>query len=220
MIAQCLAIGRSVLFVSQKTAALEVVQRRLEEIGLGGYCLEIHSTKAQKSNVLARLKSAWYERQVASSAGWAGATSDLSVLKDELNALVAALHRPRANGLSTYEAFGRVVAGEATGIVFALDWKTIGRRRPRRSPACAVCSAISARCSKPWVTSLSILSRGSRPSNGRRAGRPRWLACWIAISRCCKLWGKRAGALPLSWAWKPLPEAMLAQRLSSPLGAI
>jgi very-short-patch-repair endonuclease len=123
MIAQCLAIGRSVLFVSQKTAALEVVQRRLQEIGLGGYCLEIHSTKAQKSNVLAQLKSAWHERQAASSTGWAGATSDLGALKDELNALVAALHRRRANGLSAYEAFGRVVAGEAAGIVFALDWQ-------------------------------------------------------------------------------------------------
>ncbi|MFM7832822.1 MAG: AAA domain-containing protein, partial [Planctomycetaceae bacterium] len=35
MIVQCLSQGRSVLFVAEKTAALEVVQRRLERAGLG-----------------------------------------------------------------------------------------------------------------------------------------------------------------------------------------
>jgi hypothetical protein len=58
MIAQCLANGKTVLFVSQKTAALEIVQRRLKDIGLGEYCLEVHSAKAQKSAVLGQLKTA------------------------------------------------------------------------------------------------------------------------------------------------------------------
>jgi hypothetical protein len=87
MIAQCLATGRSVLFVSQKTAALEVVQRRLHEIGLSEYCLEIHSTKAQKSSVLGQLKAAWHGRHVPPSTGWTEMTEDLGRLKDELNGL-------------------------------------------------------------------------------------------------------------------------------------
>ena len=62
IITNCLAHGKTVLFVSQKTAALEVVQRRLEDIGLGNYCLEVHSTKAQKSTVLEQLTTAWHER--------------------------------------------------------------------------------------------------------------------------------------------------------------
>jgi hypothetical protein len=49
MIAQCLAAKKTVLFVAQKTAALEVVMRRLKEIGLEDHALEIHSAKAQKS---------------------------------------------------------------------------------------------------------------------------------------------------------------------------
>ena len=44
-ITNCLAHG-TVLFVSQKTAAL-VVRQRMNAIGLGNYCLEVHSTKAQ-----------------------------------------------------------------------------------------------------------------------------------------------------------------------------
>src|SRR5471030_2552871 len=40
MIAHNLGLGRRVLFVAEKKAALEVVYRRLEEKGLGEFCLE------------------------------------------------------------------------------------------------------------------------------------------------------------------------------------
>ena len=46
MIANALYNGKSVLFVAEKMAALSVVQRRLEKIGLGPFCLEMHSNKA------------------------------------------------------------------------------------------------------------------------------------------------------------------------------
>lgn len=110
IIAQCLAHQRTVLFVSQKTAALEVVQRRLRDIGLGEYCLEVHSTKVQKSAVLGQLKTAWHERKVPTSDEWEGATANLQALRDELNELVSALHRRRNNGMTAYEAFGRSVS--------------------------------------------------------------------------------------------------------------
>ncbi|KQP10137.1 DNA helicase [Methylobacterium sp. Leaf99] len=122
MIAQCLAQGRTVLFVSQKTAALEVVRRRLNEIGLGDHCLEVHSTKAQKSSVLAQLRKAWHERAAPPQADWREATGDLAALRDELNRLVAALHRRRENGMSAYEAFGHVVAAGATEPPVVLAW--------------------------------------------------------------------------------------------------
>jgi hypothetical protein len=122
MIAQCLAQGRTVLFVSQKTAALEVVQRRLQEIGLGDYCLEVHSTKAQKSAVLGQLRRAWHERSTPSQGTWDAATSELASLREELNGLVNALHRRRENGLSAYEAFGRVIAAGNGEPPLVLTW--------------------------------------------------------------------------------------------------
>ena len=122
IIAQCLAHRRTVLFVSQKTAALEVVQRRLRDIGLGDYCLEVHSTKAQKSEVLNQLKKAWYERKVPTADAWTLATGELEGLRDELNGLVAALHTRRGNGLSAYEAFGRVVAHGDRFASIRVDW--------------------------------------------------------------------------------------------------
>ncbi|SEH89064.1 AAA domain-containing protein [Methylobacterium sp. 275MFSha3.1] len=122
MIAQCLAQGRTVLFVSQKTAALEVVQRRLQEIGLGDFCLEVHSTKAQKSAVLGQLRRAWHERSTPSQGTWDAATSELASLREELNGLVNALHRRRENGLSAYEAFGRVIAAGNGEPPLILTW--------------------------------------------------------------------------------------------------
>jgi len=110
MITNCLAHGRTVLFVSQKTAALEVVRRRMEDAGLGDYCLEVHSAKAQKSVVVEQLARAWRHRETATEQDWAAAAADLKSRRDELNRLVSALHRRRPNGMTAYEAFGRVVA--------------------------------------------------------------------------------------------------------------
>jgi hypothetical protein len=54
-IAEFLAAGKTVLFVSEKTAALDVVKRRLDERRLGDFCLELHSHKANKRRVINEL---------------------------------------------------------------------------------------------------------------------------------------------------------------------
>ncbi|OQX35627.1 MAG: hypothetical protein B0D91_10465 [Oceanospirillales bacterium LUC14_002_19_P2] len=56
LIAAALMQGKKVLFVAEKLAALEVVRRRLDNAGLGNFCLELHSHKSQKSKVLEDLK--------------------------------------------------------------------------------------------------------------------------------------------------------------------
>ena len=52
LIAAVMAQGKRVLFVAEKLAALEVVRRRLDAVGLGEFCLELHSHKSQKRKVL------------------------------------------------------------------------------------------------------------------------------------------------------------------------
>jgi DNA replication protein DnaC len=60
IVAGAMAAGKRVLFLAEKMAALEVVKARLDHAGLGEFCLELHSTKARKKEVLegldARLK--------------------------------------------------------------------------------------------------------------------------------------------------------------------
>lgn len=48
LIATLMYDGKKVLFVSEKLVALEVVYERLEQIGLGDFCLELHSHKTDK----------------------------------------------------------------------------------------------------------------------------------------------------------------------------
>ncbi|HEX3878621.1 MAG TPA: AAA domain-containing protein [Bryobacteraceae bacterium] len=55
LIAAALAKGKTILFVSEKLAALEVVRRRLDDAGLGIFCLEVHSHKTKKGALLADL---------------------------------------------------------------------------------------------------------------------------------------------------------------------
>lgn len=52
LIAAAIAQGKTVLFVAEKLAALEVVQSRLADAGLGEFCLELHSHKTQKRKLL------------------------------------------------------------------------------------------------------------------------------------------------------------------------
>ena len=65
LIAQSLYDGKKVLFVSEKMAALNVVHERLRESGLGTFCLELHSDKANKRDTLVRIgrAAAWCGRR-------------------------------------------------------------------------------------------------------------------------------------------------------------
>ncbi len=52
IIAEAIADGKKVLFVSEKMAALQVVYNRLASVGLADFCLTLHSHKAKKKEIL------------------------------------------------------------------------------------------------------------------------------------------------------------------------
>jgi len=56
IIAELIASGKKVLFVSQKQAALEVVCKRLKNVGLENFCLTLHNHNAKKSEILDQFK--------------------------------------------------------------------------------------------------------------------------------------------------------------------
>lgn len=112
LIAQCLAEGKRVLFVAEKIAALDVVYRRLREVGLGEFCLELHSNKARKLDVLAQLHKAWEAKGEVDKATWEAEARHLAKLREELSTYVERLHHRHRNGLSIFSAIGHVVGGE------------------------------------------------------------------------------------------------------------
>jgi very-short-patch-repair endonuclease len=121
MIAHNLALGRRVLFVAEKMAALDVVKRRLEEKGIGQFCLELHSSKSSKMHVLQQLDRAWTSRDSLTEADWNKQAEKVRSLRDRLNEVVQALHKRWPNGWSVHEAIGRVVK-DATPITPRLSW--------------------------------------------------------------------------------------------------
>ena len=121
IIAHNIALGRKVLFVSEKMAALEVVYKRLVAAGLGDFCLELHSTKANKRALLDQLDAAWQRRSEHSTTEWNKAATRLADLRGRLNGLVDALHRPGPAGISPRDAIGRALRyGELHRV--ELDW--------------------------------------------------------------------------------------------------
>lgn len=123
MIAQSIAQGRRVLFVSEKIAALDVVYRRLREIGLGEFCLELHSSKARKTDVLAQLQSAWEAKGQVDTVAWELEAERLAELRENLNIYVERLHRRHRNGYSIYDAIGAVTSGTDEPVA-SLAWSS------------------------------------------------------------------------------------------------
>ncbi|WP_432644596.1 DUF4011 domain-containing protein [Methanobrevibacter sp.] len=56
LIAELMARGQKVLFVSEKKAALDVVKTRLDSVGLGEGCLELHGKNSNKKDFLNELE--------------------------------------------------------------------------------------------------------------------------------------------------------------------
>lgn len=106
LISELMANGKSVLFVSEKMAALEVVKTRLDSIGLGEFCLELHSHKSNKKNVLKELERTLYS-QYDRLRPLDEEFEELERLKLELNQYNEVLHTSIGNsGFSPFQLFG------------------------------------------------------------------------------------------------------------------
>jgi hypothetical protein len=97
LIGHCLAQGQRVLFVSEKMAALSVVQRRLEQVGLGPFCLELHSNKARKAEVLRQLGEALEASGTPNPRSWERNAEQIATFRRELNGYVRPFTAPEAS---------------------------------------------------------------------------------------------------------------------------
>lgn len=93
IIAELLGQGKTVLFVSEKMAALEVVKRRLDECHLGDAVLELHSHKATKQSVLKELGRTLMQGQPVVQ-DTSEDVETLKAIRDELNQYCDAVNQP------------------------------------------------------------------------------------------------------------------------------
>ena len=106
MIANALFHGKSVLFIAEKMAALSVVQNRLEKQGLGAFCLELHSNKANKSAVMAQLESALEFGKRREPEEYKAEAETLHKMRVHLNDFMEKIHKVHDSGYSLYDVIG------------------------------------------------------------------------------------------------------------------
>ena len=123
IIAEAIADGKKVLFVSEKMAALQVVYNRLASVGLADFCLTLHSHKANKKEILNELANSI---NVDRTRVREEALAQLELLerkRNVLNEYQEELHTP-ASGLnvSIYTIQGRLAKlGNAPDVIFPID---------------------------------------------------------------------------------------------------
>jgi len=125
MIANALHHGKSVLFVAEKMAALEVVEKRLNKIGLAPFCLELHSNKAQKRYVLKQLEDTLNIGRIKQPAEYKAQADKISELRKELNGTMEAIHKVRSCGMSLYDAAVRYEQNKDSGGKFSFTQSQI-----------------------------------------------------------------------------------------------
>jgi very-short-patch-repair endonuclease len=105
IIAHCLGTGKRVLFVAEKRAALDVVHRRLKEEKLDPFCLELHSNKTGKGEVLGQLDQSLKFSEDSIVADWDERANELAAIRDSLNSYTRTLHAKQPCGLSAYSCY-------------------------------------------------------------------------------------------------------------------
>ena len=109
IIAESLAAGKKILFVSQKSVALDVVHRRLAQKGLGEFCLEVHSYKKNKKDVIQDLGKSLFTVRDDNKKDITQRKKELIRIRSTLNEYVKELHLPRYNlNISLFSALGNV----------------------------------------------------------------------------------------------------------------
>jgi len=124
MISNALTKGKTVLFVAEKMAALEVVQKRLAGLGIEDFCLEIHSNKAVKRNVLDQLKRCLEIQVQENETDYDAKIEDMRRMRQNLDVYVRKLHEKRAFGKSLRELIDlyELIPEHETQLVFEEEY--------------------------------------------------------------------------------------------------
>ena len=115
IIALSLERGKSVLFVAQKRAALEVVKRRLNEIGLGDFCFELPKGGSDEAFKQFRRTLQLTSDEAESSGG------EYLTLRRSLQDTHDALYQKRSFSLSVHEAILAYLKRKGSPDVVSMD---------------------------------------------------------------------------------------------------
>jgi hypothetical protein len=104
LIAHCMDLGKTVLFVAEKQAALDVVRDRLKKVGLGPFTLDLHGAEQKPAAIRQQLKEAvdadvHYDMHL-----WDAAVADLRARLAPLAEYPGQIHDDNGAGYSLWSA--------------------------------------------------------------------------------------------------------------------
>jgi very-short-patch-repair endonuclease len=124
IIANALAVGKTVLFLAEKQAALEVVSRRLGKAELGHFCLELHSEKATPRLIVESLKARAALRRGLPKPALIHRDVTWDASRREVGAYVAALNVPAEDGQAPFDLIWRTLRARSE---FGENFEAFGR---------------------------------------------------------------------------------------------
>ncbi|GAA1899540.1 DUF3320 domain-containing protein [Lapillicoccus jejuensis] len=159
ILADQLRLGRRVLFVAEKGAALDVVRRRLGEVGLLPFALDLHDESARPAEVRARLRSALAQVARPDEDGYRVAAGEVAGTTSTLADYARRLHEPNATGVGLYAAHqqrlargvGPVLTVPESAVTGPLDTDAV-----RRAVVAAVPLLDAARGTAAWAVASRV----------------------------------------------------------------
>ncbi|MEU8405658.1 DUF4011 domain-containing protein [Micromonospora sp. NPDC048842] len=159
MIARAVSAGRSVLFVAEKQAALEVVKRRLKQIGLGPFALDLHGRKQSLNAIRQQLRDALDQYDQGGDGTWTAVETAYRTRLAPLAEYPAQVHSTNPVGMSLWSAYEQTLAygdGPVAPIPVAYLHATAPARAQvettlREFPAAARSARL--RAAHPWAIS-------------------------------------------------------------------
>ncbi|MFF0318789.1 DUF4011 domain-containing protein [Micromonospora sp. NPDC005252] len=159
MIARAVSAGRSVLFVAEKQAALEVVKRRLKQVGLGPFALDLHGRKQSLNAIRQQLRDALDQYDQGGDGTWTAVETAYRTRLAPLTEYPAQVHTTNPVGMSLWSAYEQTLAygdGPAAAIPVAYLHAPAQARAQvettlREFPAAARSARL--RAAHPWALS-------------------------------------------------------------------
>jgi very-short-patch-repair endonuclease len=114
LVASLAAAGKRVLFVAEKRAALQVVLKRLQQVGLDEIAIDLHGADVSPKRVMEQVAAALNAVRQAVPVDCEGMHQQYVERRDRLNRHVESLHRRRKpSGMSVYELQGTLLRLQA-----------------------------------------------------------------------------------------------------------
>ena len=120
LLTRAIVDGKRVLFVAEKRAALDVVQKRLAEVGMGPFSLDLHDKGSKPAVVREQIRNALELRINGDTQLLDTASTELAAARRGLIRYASRLHEENGAGLSLYGARTKSLTFEADNEALSL----------------------------------------------------------------------------------------------------